>query len=416
MISLIRKFLLDNWLRKVISFALALIIWFVVDQSLTSSKSINAVGIRVINLPQGKTIHGLQTSGLLNKRIDINVTGKKAYIEELNNSDIEVILDVSHFANEGIISLDKKNLVSLNPKISIHRHISRIASKNLVIDLVPLAQEKIPIYITKPIGEAPKGYQYIDIWPYHLNLTVSGPEETIKKLKSQGLKLTYNLSDISRSDLDREGLDKNKNVTSFFIPDNWKMVNLPSLSDIPIQIDDPDANLLRIDFIRSTIIPLKCSIPVSLFFSPGHLPSTSPSSISIGTSETISSVKGVKILNTEIYTKGVSELFLDIVKDMISIVFILSSTSIEDDLDWSIQFINPKICEDLYVTRVITEVKDEELMNLNPRVREEYLRNRFRNYMNRFQLCDSDGNPLQLYGSLKGREVSISQHNLKKNN
>jgi hypothetical protein len=415
MISLIRKFFLDNWLRKLISFALALIIWFVVDQSLTSSKSINSVGIRVINLPQGKTIPGLQTSGLLNKRIDINVTGKKAYIEELNNSDIEVVIDAGHFANEGIISLDKKNLLSLNPKISIHRHISKIASKNLVVDLVPLAQEKIPIYITKPIGEAPKGYQYIDIWPYHLNLTVSGPEETIKKLKSQGLKLTYNLSDISKSDLEREGLDKNKSVTSFFIPDNWKLINLPSLSDIPIQIDDPDAELLRIDFIRSNIIPIKFSVPVSLFLSPGHFPSNA-SSISIGTSEIISSIKGMKLLNKEIYTKGVSELFLDIVKDMISIVFIISSTSIEDDLDWSVQFINPKTCEDLYVTRMITEIKDEELLDLNPRVREEYLRNRFRNYMNRFQLCDAEGNPLQLYGSLKGREVSISQTLPKKSN
>jgi len=415
MISLIRKFFLDNWLRKLISFALALIIWFVVDQSLTSSKSINSVGIRVINLPQGKTIPGLQTSGLLNKRIDINVTGKKAYIEELNNSDIEVVIDAGHFANEGIISLDKKNLLSLNPKISIHRHISKIASKNLVVDLVPLAQEKIPIYITKPIGEAPKGYQYIDIWPYHLNLTVSGPEETIKKLKSQGLKLTYNLSDISKSDLEREGLDKNKSVTSFFIPDNWKLINLPSLSDIPIQIDDPDAELLRIDFIRSNIIPIKFSVPVGLFLSPGHFPSNA-SSISIGTSEIISSIKGMKLLNKEIYTKGVSELFLDIVKDMISIVFIISSTSIEDDLDWSVQFINPKTCEDLYVTRMITEIKDEELLDLNPRVREEYLRNRFRNYMNRFQLCDAEGNPLQLYGSLKGREVSISQTLPKKSN
>ena len=415
MISLIRKFFLDNWLRKLISFALALIIWFVVDQSLTSSKSINSVGIRVINLPQGKTIPGLQTSGLLNKRIDINVTGKKAYIEELNNSDIEVVIDAGHFANEGIISLDKKNLLSLNPKISIHRHISKIASKNLVVDLVPLAQEKIPIYITKPIGEAPKGYQYIDIWPYHLNLTVSGPEETIKKLKSQGLKLTYNLSDISKSDLEREGLDKNKSVTSFFIPDNWKLINPPSLSDIPIQIDDPDAELLRIDFIRSNIIPIKFSVPVGLFLSPGHFPSNA-SSISIGTSEIISSIKGMKLLNKEIYTKGVSELFLDIVKDMISIVFIISSTSIEDDLDWSVQFINPKTCEDLYVTRMITEIKDEELLDLNPRVREEYLRNRFRNYMNRFQLCDAEGNPLQLYGSLKGREVSISQTLPKKSN
>src|SRR3990167_4043460 len=144
MISLLKRLFIDNWLKKCISLALAIIVWFVVDQSLTSTKTINTVGVRVINLPQGKTINGLQPSGLLNKRFSLTIAGKKSYLEEISPNDLEVVIDGSEFTNENVISIEKKHLVSLNPELSIAHHINRVAAKNLVITLVPFATEKIP--------------------------------------------------------------------------------------------------------------------------------------------------------------------------------------------------------------------------------------------------------------------------------
>ncbi len=409
MISLIKRLLIDNWLKKLVSLLLAIIVWFVVDQSLTLTKTINTIGVRIINLPSGKTVNGLQPSGLLNKRFSLTIAGKKSHLEEISPSDLEVVIDGSDFSTENIINIQKKHLISLNPELSIASHINKIYAKTLVINLVPFAHEKIPVYVSRPIGEAPKGFQFLDVWPYHLNMNISGPDEIIKKLKTRGLKLTFNLNDISKADLDRINSARQKNVVSFFIPEEWKTINLPSISDMPLKIDDPDAKFLRIDFIRSDTIPVTFSLPVSLFFPPDYKGTTSPSSISITGNDLISPLKGLRLLNKQLYTKGVSELFVKIVKDMVFISVNMTAGSDEENIDWSIQFVNPTALEDRYVSTMITEVNDDELKDMHPTLRDEHLRNRFRNYMNRFTLFTADDAELNLNIQLKGKEVLIKE-------
>lgn len=409
MISLLKSIFVDNWLKKLISLLLAIIVWFVVDQSLTSTKTINTIGIRVINLPSGKTINGLQPSGLLNKRFSLTIAGKKSHLEEISPSDLEIVIDGSEFTAENIINIQKKHLISLNPELSISSHVNKVYAKTLVINLVPFATEKIPIYVSRPIGEAPKGFQFLDVWPYHLNMSVSGPDEIIKKLKARGLKLTFNLNDISKTELDRINSARQKNVVSFFIPEEWKTINLPSISDMPLRIDDPEAKFLRIDFIRSDTIPINFSIPVSLFFPPEYKGSVSPSSISIAGNDLITSLKGMKLLNKQLYTRGVSELFVKIVKDMVFLSVNMTPGSDEENIDWSIQFINPTALEDRYVSTMITEINDDDLKEMHPTLREEHLRNRFRNYMNRFSLFTADDQHFDLTIQLKGKEIVIKE-------
>jgi hypothetical protein len=407
MISLLRRIFIDNWVKKLISLILAIIVWFVVDHSLTSTKTINTIGVRVINLPQGKTINGLQPSGLLNKRFSLTIAGKKSHLEEISPSDLEIMIDGSEFSNENIINIQKKHLVSLNPELSIANHINKVYTKTMVLNLVPFATEKIPVYVSHPIGEAPKGYQFLDVWPYHLNMSVSGPDEIIKKLKARGLKLTFNMNDISRSELERINSKRQKNVVSYFIPEEWKSINIPTISDLPIRIDDVDAKFLRIDFIRSDTIALNFSIPVSLFFPSDYKGPQNPANINIGSGDLISSLKGLKILNKPLYTKGVSELFVKTVKDMVLLSVNMTNVNDEENIGWSIQFINPQELEDRYVTTMITEINDEELKEMHPTLREEHLRNRFRNYMNRFELFTADDQPLNLSIQLKGKEIVI---------
>jgi YbbR domain-containing protein len=408
-ISLLKSIFIDNWLKKFISLILAIIVWFVVDQSLTSTKTINTIGVRVINLPQGKTINGLQPSGLLSKRFSVTITGKKSYLEEISPNDLEIVIDGSDFASENIVNIQKKHLVSLNPELSISNHINKVNAKTLVINLVPFANEKIPVYVSHPIGEPPKGFQFLDVWPYHLNMSVSGPDEIIKKLKTRGLKLTFNLNDISKADLERVTSARQKKVVSFFIPEEWKTINLPSISDIPLKIDDPEAKYLRIDFIRSDIIPINFPLPVSIYFPPDYKGTNSPSHISIGNCELITSQKGLKILNKQLYTKGVSELFVKIIKDMIFLSVNMTPGSDEENLDWSIQFINPTVLEDRYVSTMITEINDDELKDMHPTLREEHLRNRFRNYMHRFSLFYADDEPFEISAQLKGKEIILKE-------
>ena len=108
--------------------------------------------------------------------------------------------------------------------------------------MTKLVTDKIPILVTKPIGEAPRGYQFVDIWPYSLYLKVSGPEEVIKRLKVKKQRITYNLSDISKAQLDDIATTSSNpsEVVSFFVPEEWKQIHIPALSDAPLEINDPE--------------------------------------------------------------------------------------------------------------------------------------------------------------------------------
>ncbi len=411
MITLLRKFFIENWLRKLISLILAIIIWFAVDQSLTTTKSVSSVGVRVVNIPKNKTIAGLQSSGLLSKRVSLVVTGKKSHIEDLSTSDLEVLVDANQLKNEAIATIEKKHLVSINPELSIARHISRVIPKNLLIKLVPVAEEKIPIYVTKPIGHPPRGYKFLEIWPYHLNLTVSGPEDVIKKLKVRGLKLTFNLNDVTKHDLERL-LSQNpkKSILNYYIPDEWKTIHIPSISEKPLVINDPDAKLLRIDFVKSQNIPLNSQIPVQFFLSPNNKRNINISTLNITKNDLIEQKKDIKTLTKPLYTQGVSELFVNLIKENLCLTVNLNGdTSDSTSFDWSVQLINPQKIEDQYVSEIMKDYFDDEIKDLKPGLREEYLRNRFRNYMNRFQLYTEEGKRLKLDIKMKGKEITINE-------
>ena len=74
------------------SIILAIIIWFVVNKSLTTTKTIPNVPVRIENIPPGKTIADMQSNGILNRRVNLTVTGSKTLLEDLTSNDIEVVL------------------------------------------------------------------------------------------------------------------------------------------------------------------------------------------------------------------------------------------------------------------------------------------------------------------------------------
>lgn len=409
--SFVYKIFINHWPRKLLSLVLSVIIWFVLSQSMATTKTINNIGVRIVNIPEGKTVEGLQPNGLLQKRLTLTLTGNKNLLDELSSNDLEVVIDASNQGKEWIATVNKKNLISLNPSINLSSRISKISHKNFIIKLTNLVVERIPVIITQPIGQAPKGYEFLDIWPYQLTLTVSGPEESVKEIKNRGLKLTFNLNDISEGQLDdlhASTTSKQSDIVSFYVPKHWKMITIPLLSNNPITIDDPDAKFLRIDFVRSELLPINHPIPVNLFF-PAHVNNTySPQRISILPGDLVEIRNGIKTISQPLYAKGVSELFLEIVSDMIDLVIIVDPKTDSKELDWSVQFINSRVLEDRFVSTLMSDVSDESIYNLQPKVREEYLRNRFRSYMNRFKLFQANLKTLQLDAQLVGNKVTVT--------
>ncbi|NGX51365.1 MAG: hypothetical protein K1060chlam2_01231 [Chlamydiae bacterium] len=407
--TLLKNLFINNWPRKCLSIILAIIIWFVVNKSLTTTKTISNVPVRIENLPPGKTVEGIQSNGNLGRRVNLTLTGNKNILDDLNPNDIYVVFDASGREGEWIETITRKNIHSDTLEVNISQGISRISQQNFIVKLTKLVTEKVRIIITQPIGESPKGYQFIDIWPYQLYITVSGPEDVVKKLKTRGLKLTFNLNDITKTQLDdlrATSTQEYSDVISFFIPNNWKQISLPLLSSTPIEINDPDAKYLRVDFLRYELLKLETPVPVSLYFPPNKTNSISPSKITLVPNKIVENRNGIKMVTLPLYAKGVSALFLDMVRDMLEILIIVTKSD-DGKLKWSTEFVNSRALEDRYVRLLTSDVSDEELRDLQPQVRDEILRNRFRNYMNRFQLYKNETEKFEISPQLKGHSVYI---------
>lgn len=398
----------SNWPRKLVALILAIIIWLTVNQTLISTRTINNVPIRIINLPPGKTLEGIQANGHLVKKLNLTVTGNKTIIEELSSYDLEVVLDAADKPDEFMGIISKKNLSSLNPEIDISKVIKRVQYPSFIVRMTNLVTEQIPVIITKPIGEAPRGYQFLDIWPYRLLLTVQGPEDTLKRLKEKELRLTLNLNEVKKSQLDALDQDEQE-VVSFFVPDYWKQIKVPSLGDVPISIDDPKAKLLRIDFIRSRFSPLNHAIPVSLFFPIETLNKLNPDTVQLAESTLLKKIHGQGVIQIPLLVNGVGPRFLNLVEKMIEIEIIVIPQAKQEVLSWNVQLVNPRQLEDQYVQAFNGELVDPDILLLAPILREEYLRNRFRSYVNRLQLFKMDETKLNLSISLKKNVITIEE-------
>lgn len=409
----LKEFFLNHWQRKLISIALAVIIWMMVNHSLTTTRTLTNVPVRVINIPQGKTVDGLQSNGLLARRIALTLIGNQELLEEMTSADVEVVIDASDKPDDWIVSINKKNLVSLNSEIDLSKGISRVSHQSFILRMTKLVTEKIPVVITQPIGQAPRDYQFVDVWPYQLTLTVSGPEEVVKHLKAKGVKLTFNLNNITRAQLDAlpQNTEGTADIVSFLVPEAWKQVSLPVISDTPIEINDPQAKNLRIDFLRCNLLPIDNPIPIELFFPPEYSSAINPLNCALLPNDFVKRINGLDFITTPLFAKGVDRLFVHIVRDMLQIAVIVTphNGSTGTKLTWSIQYLNPRVLEDRYVSTLMSDVSDEDIRQMQPTLREEYFRNRFRSYMNRLQFYSAEDRKLDLDIQFESNNIIVNE-------
>lgn len=411
--SVITHFFLRNWQRKLVAVLTAVIIWLFVNHSINGTKTIANVPIRIINLPSDKTISGLLPNGTLTRRIALTVTGTMDVVEELEAGDIEVLLDASLAGNdEWIVQISKKNLVSLNPSIDLRHHITQVEHPDFVIKLSRLVTAKIPITIEAPTGNPPQGYEYLDIWPQFLVQTISGPEDDIQKLKEQGLHLTFDLRDVSKAELDAIKSTSHNDEISFPIPKKWKRVMIPFHNNNFEEINDPESQNLRFDFLRKELLPLDREIPIRVFYPLAELDKINPQTYSLETSEDIIKKDDITIFKKPLYAREVSRLFVDVVRDSIEIVIVASPKNERNILMWSVEYISPRELEDTYVAFSIAN----SLANKGnqpggiPKKKEELLRKRFREYMRRMMLYVAETRKLHIKSSLEGDKIKVTAY------
>lgn len=404
-------FFFRNWQRKLIALFSAVIIWIFVNQSITETKILPNVAVRVVNLPSDKTIPGLLPNGYLGNRITLTLSGSKDVIRDLEPSDLEILLDGSTAsADDWVVQITKKNLVSLNPDLDLRHHITAVDHPEFVLKLSQLITDKVPIYIKNPIGKPPEGYEFLDVWPEQLMQTVSGPKEEIQDLKLKGLKLTLDLGKVTKEELDTlfAAHEPARDEISFPVPPKWKFVPIPIRHNASVEINDPEVKDLRIEFLRKELLPLDRLIPLSVFYPIKYSATINPEKISLAETDILSSMNDIMVYTQPLYVEGVSKIFLDIVRDHIWIVIVAAPKNEREVLQWSIEVIDPHEMEDTFVAYEWAKQKNNDsFANEDPHKRESILRNRFREYMQKLTLRNPDGSKLNLIPVLSNDKIVV---------
>lgn len=410
--SLISRLFLHNWQQKLVAILSSLVIWAFVNLSIIETKTIPGVPMRIVNLPSDKTILSLLPNGLLSKRITLTLTGTKDVIHDLEPGDLEVVIDASMIDHDDwIMQISKKNLVSLNPAVDLGHHVTQIYHSEHMIRLRKLITAKIPITITYPTGEPPEGYEYLDVWPQRLYQTLSGGEEEIENLKANGLELTFDLNEITKADLDTLKSSHHNlqdDEISFLVPAKWKKVCIAFHNNAHEEINDPEASLLRIDFLRKEMHTVKNEIPIRIFYPIKHSLSINPETSSLELSEIIQMKNHLTYFSPPVFAQGVSRLFLDIVRENMEITVVAAPKSEREKLLWSIDIVNPHELEDTYVAFLISNLSNgknkAEAFSKN---KEDMLRNRFRDYLQKLSLYTSQDQELKLKCRLNGNKIQV---------
>jgi len=413
--SLASYFFWHNWQQKLFAVCAAIIIWFFIGHSITETKTIRNVPIRISNLPSDKTIVGLLPNGILNKRINLSLSGSKDIIDEIEPGDVEVNVDASLIDHaDWIVQINKKNLVSLNPNIDIASNINSVTRTEFVIKLNRLVTAKIPVRVIMPIGDPPQGYEFLDIWPHKLMQSVSGPEEEIIRLQAKGLQVLFDLNEISKAELDAiksQFHSGSNNEISFPVPQKWKYVTIPFRNRAVEEINDPEAQYMRIDFLRQEFLPINRKLPVRIFYSAQHLPTINPTTVKLGKSPQLSVVNDVSLFQPSLFVKNVSRLFLDIVRDYLAIDIVAPQQMDFSPLIWSLDVVSAKKFEDTFVAyQIANSSHNKQQAGSLVRKKEMLYRNRFRDYIQKLSLYLSQDHKLNIESSIKDGLIEITDY------
>lgn len=406
--ALIHRIFIQNWPRKCVAFVSALVIWFLVSQSITITRTFPDVAVRIINLPQNKTVVGLLSNGLLSKRTSVTITGTKSVISDLRSSEIEVVINAEGKKESWMAKIDRRSLVNLSSEWDLMKSITDVYGSDVFVKMSKLVVDDIPVTITTPIGDPPRGFQFLNVWPRTLLQKVSGPEEQVLALKKEGLEISFNLNMLSESELKALQADTRTDELSFSVPESWKQVAIVFRDNALEPLNDPKAKNLRIDLLKQELIPLGEMLPVSIFFPLKYSKSLNPEYFVLAPNDHIDQKNGLHALKMPLYVRDVSRLFLEVVKENIELTVIAVPRSVRKTLLWTIEFINEKALEDEFVA-ISMEQGGEKYTDRH--LSEELLRHRFRDYLHKLVLYTDAQHPLSLKAELSGSTIHLNFNN-----
>jgi hypothetical protein len=191
--------------------------------------------------------------------------------------------------------------------------------------------------------------------------------------------------------------DNPHEIISFPVPNAWKFVEAPALSNSPLLIDDSSISQLHIDFIQKEMFPLGMFLPIHIFYSAETFSSFTYSLDTIENQGVIEEKNGIFFFTTPLFVRGVSRSFLNLIKNRLELVLFPSG----DTFTWSIE---PQGYSEL-AQEYASQEKMRCPLNSPP---EEYFIDLFQKYLHSIRFYQSDDEELQLQIEIKDKKLLIT--------
>ena len=171
--KLLRKIFLEDWSLKLLSLAIAMVLWLVVtgqNQPVTAHVNVQLNFIR----PQM-----LEISNDPPRTVDVMLTGSRSKLDDLTALDLVATVDISdQRAGERVLRLADKAQISLPQGVKV----DGFQPSAIPIRLEPIIERQVMIE-PKLEGKPDEGYEVYAVRPSKGSVTVRGPESRVNALQ-----------------------------------------------------------------------------------------------------------------------------------------------------------------------------------------------------------------------------------------
>ena len=163
-----KQYILGNWKLKLLSVALATMLWFVVFLMGETKKEIS-VPVSIINLNKGYVIMKMDMA-----KVDITLTGRVSVLKDIKENDVKVSLSALNMQEgENVFSITKSNV-----QIPRGVQIGDIRPSSIKIDIDRIIEKKLKT--TVKLDRRWMGVYEIKSWSPDY-VTVEGPKRIWEK-------------------------------------------------------------------------------------------------------------------------------------------------------------------------------------------------------------------------------------------
>lgn len=171
--KLLRRLFIEDWSLKLLSLAIALVLWLLVTgQNQPVTAHVN-VQLNFIRPPS------LEISNDPPRAVDVTLTGSRNKLDDLTTLDLVATVDISdQHAGERVLRLADKAQISLPQGVKV----DGFQPSAIPVRLEPIIERQVPIE-PKLEGQAANGYEVYGVRPNKGSVTLRGPESRVAALQ-----------------------------------------------------------------------------------------------------------------------------------------------------------------------------------------------------------------------------------------